>query len=51
MLKKYRDNVNSENNENIKINIEYDWKTLRREKIFRIVYNDKIIGEIFKYIE
>ena len=48
MLKKYRDNVNSENNENIKINIEYDWKTLRREKIFRIVYNDKIIGEIKK---
>ena len=37
MLRKYR------GSENKKIKIDYDWDTIKRDKSFRIVYNDKII--------
>ena len=37
MLRKYR------GSENKKIKIDYNWDTIKRDKSFRIVYNDKII--------
>jgi len=46
LVKKYIKNKDKEK----KDNPHYDWESIKREKCFRIVYNDKIIGLIKKKI-